>query len=50
MNDSLAEGEGFEPSKTLPPYRFSRAARSTTPAPFLTSYFSKSPGNSLQAG
>ena len=50
MNDSLAEGEGFEPSKTLPSYRFSRAARSTTPAPFLASYFSKSPSNSLQAG
>ena len=28
----MAEREGFEPSKVLPPYRFSRAASSTTPA------------------
>ncbi len=31
----LAEGEGFEPSMTLPPYTLSRRASSTTPAPLL---------------
>ena len=29
---NLAERKGFEPLRTLPPYRFSRAASSTTPA------------------
>jgi hypothetical protein len=32
----LAEREGFEPSKTLPPYTRSRRASSTTPAPLHT--------------
>ena len=30
-----SEGEGFEPSKELPPYGFSRAALSTAQPPFL---------------
>ena len=32
----LAEREGFEPPEQLPVHRISSAARSTTPAPFLT--------------
>ena len=44
----MAERVGFEPTKMLPPYRFSRAASSTTPAPLHTELILTEKGNCLK--